>query len=101
MALDMEFERRIAAIETDVAVIRATTENHYSELRADMSDLKSDVTGTRDKVERLFNTVMARLPSPQQKGGGNGPTVQLAIMGAGWLFALLMLILQYLLGSRP
>ncbi len=95
--MSMDMEHRIAAIETDVAVIRATTENHYSEVRSDMSDLKSDVAGIRDKMERLFSTVMARLPSTQQKAGGNGQAVQLAIMGAGWLFALVLLILQRLI----
>lgn len=98
----MDLELRVAHIETDIAVIRTNLENHTSELRTDVREVREDVHGLRediaalrDKTERLFGTVLSR------RGGLNGVTGngawQLAVMGAGWLFGLILLILQNLL----
>lgn len=95
----MDLEQEVQEMKTQLAVIRTNTENHYAEVRADVQELKEGVREVRDKVERLFSTVMARLQPSRMNGAGGWK--QTTFLLGGWLFALLMLILQYLLGARP
>lgn len=96
MALDpIDIERRLGKIEADVAVIRTEITNHVSELRADIHELREDTREVRNKIERLFGTVMSRQgPAP------NGSKAWLVTV-AGWAFGLLTLILSFLLGKVP
>ncbi|MDR7496829.1 MAG: hypothetical protein QN174_07720 [Armatimonadota bacterium] len=89
----MDLEHIVLGLQTDVAVIRTHLDNHVTAVTGDLRELREDVRDLRNKVERLFGVVTARPPG----NGRVGDWRSITVMTAGWAFALLMMVIEFLL----
>jgi uncharacterized coiled-coil protein SlyX len=95
----MDDADRLARLEADVAVIRAELTNHVTNLREDVAELRTEARSVRDKLDRLIQL----LAENRTSGGHNGAREwrAFAFQSLGWFVALLLAVLQFVLGRLP
>lgn len=89
----IQLQQDVSEINRDVAVIKSDLSNHVRGLTDDVREAREDIRDVREKIERLFGVVMSRQPAGKN-GNGWKPV---ALMAAGWLFALVMFILNFII----